>query len=245
MIPRVNPIKALPWRASLLLLALVFAGCSSRDVKRLPTGAVLDPAGPSVTLGSMPVAMVFSPDSSRIVAVLSGYRDQGFQVIDVATKKVVQTVVQPSAFLGAVFSPDGRSLYVSGGNQDVVYRYRWLDNAATLVDSIALGPPPPDSTGGRSYPARLACSPDGSHLYVAENLADSLAVIDLAAKRVVQRLAVGPYPYGVIAARDGSVYVSAWGGEWIAHFVSQGDALALADRIPAGRHPSAMALDGH
>ena len=188
--------------------------------------------------------MVFSPDSSRIIAVLSGYRDQGFQVVDVATRQVVQTVVQSSAFLGATFSPDGQSLFVSGGNRDLVYQYLWRDNSATLVDSIALGPPPPDSTGGRDYPAGLACSPDGSRLYVVENLADSLAVVDLASRRVVQRLAVGPYPYGVIAARDGSVYVSAWGGEWVARFVSRTGALAFAARIPAGRHPSAMALDG-
>src|SRR5262245_46157990 len=103
---------------------------------------VLDPAGRSAPLGSMPIAMAFAPDSSRIVAVLCGYRDQGAQVIDAASGRVIQTLVQPAAFLGVAFSPDGRRLFVSGGNRDVVYEYAWGAGAATLADSLVLGPPP-------------------------------------------------------------------------------------------------------
>src|SRR5258708_17881738 len=40
-----------------------------------------------------------------------------------------QTLVQPSAFLGAVFAPDGHTLYASGGNRDCVYVYAWGDSA--------------------------------------------------------------------------------------------------------------------
>src|SRR5262249_7090053 len=154
-------------RAFALVAVLVLGGCrhDAPEPYRLPTGARLDPVGTSIPLGSMPVAMTFSPGSRRIVAVLSGYREEGIQVIDAETHQVLQTLVQPSAFLGAVFAPDGRTLYVSGGNGDRVYVYAWGDSAA-LRDSIALGPPPPDSTGGRVYPALLACSPDGSRLYV-------------------------------------------------------------------------------
>lgn len=224
-------------------LALVFlASCqvAPRPV-RLPTGASLDPAGPSVPLGSMPVAMVFAPDSSRIVAVLSGYREQGIQVIDVASRQVVQTLIQPAAFLGAAFSPDGRFLYVSGGNQDVVYRYTWRAGRAAPLDSIPLGPPP--SPDGRLYPAGLACSPDGSQLYVAENLADSLAVIDLAARRVTRRFATGRYPCGVVVDPEGRVYVSAWGGSWVATFSPNGGRWEEGPRIVVGRHPSTLLLD--
>src|SRR5262245_19665315 len=100
------------------------SGCASAPRgPRIPTGARLDPAGPSVALGSMPVAMLFSPDSNRIVVVLSGYREQGVVVVDPATHRVVQRLAQPSAFIGATFSPDGRFLYVSGGTGDRVYAY--------------------------------------------------------------------------------------------------------------------------
>src|SRR5215475_15394973 len=95
-----------------LAAVLVLGGCrhDAPEPYRLPTGARLDPAGTSIPLGSMPVTMTFSPDARRIVAVLSGYREQGLQVIDAETRQVVQTLVQPSAFLGAVFAPDGHTL---------------------------------------------------------------------------------------------------------------------------------------
>src|SRR5262245_61582884 len=182
-------------RACLLVLILV-VGCArpASNARRLPTGVVLDPAGVSVPLGSMPLTLRFSPDSSRMVAALSGYREQGIQVIDRASRRVVQTIVQPAAFVGACFSPDGSRLYVSGGDRDVVYEYAWSADTAALADSIPLGPEP-GPAGGRAYPAGLACSSDGSRLYVAENLADSIAVVDLATRRVVQGLPAGPYPY--------------------------------------------------
>ena len=34
------------------------------------------------------------------------------------------------------FSPDGQSLYVSGGNQDVIYRFAWNGREATLVGRL-------------------------------------------------------------------------------------------------------------
>src|ERR1044071_433542 len=136
--PILRPAPPRPRARLPLLLALVaLTGCgrATEQVHRLPTGAVLDPAGHSVALGSMPVAMVFSPDSSQIVSVLSGYREQGAQVFGVASARVVQTLVQPAAFLGAAFSPDGRTLFVSGGNRDVVYVYAWRDRKSTRLNS--------------------------------------------------------------------------------------------------------------
>ena len=202
---------------------------------------MLDPAGVSIALGSFPVHMIFSPDSSRIVAVLSGYREQGLQIIDPRSMHVTQTLTQPAAFLGATFSTDGRWLFASGGDRDVVYRYSWDQGSASLRDSIPLGPPPgPD--GGRHYPAGLACSLDGSRLYVAENLADSLAVVDLATGRVLQRCATGRYPSGV-AVDSAKIYVSAWNGSSLATFREQSGVLVAGPRIEVGWHPSTMLLD--
>src|SRR5262249_20013447 len=175
-------------RLVLLVMACSLTGCSRPAPRehRLPTGVVLDPVGVSVPLGSMPLTMLFSPDSTRILTVLCGYREQGFVVIDRASRRQVQCVFQPAAFVGACFAPDGQRLYVSGGDRDVIYEYAWRADSASLADSIRLGPPP-GPAGGRAYPAGLACSRDGTHLFVAENLADSLVVVDLARRRVVQR----------------------------------------------------------
>lgn len=240
-------------RPALICSLLVFAACSRSPAssptanalddgpRRLPTGRTLDPAGTVWPVGSMPLAMTLSPSGREIVILLNGWREQGVQVVDRATGRIVQTLPQAAAFLGLVFSPDGRTLYASGGNQDVVYRYAWADGRASLTDSIIIHPKARGKNGLR-YPAGLALSPDGTRLYVAENLTDSLAVVDLAAARVVQRFGVQRYPYGVVVDAAGAVYVSSWGGSTIAAFTPTPTGLAAAGRMPGGRHPSGMVL---
>jgi signal transduction histidine kinase len=83
----------------------------------------------------MPLAMVLAPGGGQVVVLLNGWREQGIQVIDRRTGKVTQTLLQPAAFLGIAFAPDGRALYASGGNQDMVYRYDWAGGGATLTDA--------------------------------------------------------------------------------------------------------------
>jgi len=240
-----QPRRRAGWQSLALVAALLAAsGCArpGSDPHRLPTGAVLDPAGSSIALGSMPLAMAFSPDSTRLVVLLCGYREQGLQVVDPSSGQVTQTLLQPAAFVGLAFAPDGRTLYTSGGNQDVVYRYAWRADTAAVVDSLRLAPG--DTVGqGKRYPAGLALSPDGRRLYVAENLADSLAVIDVASGRILQRVATGRYPYHVVVGPEGRVFVSAWGGDAIATFTPGARGLTVGPRIAVGRHPSALALN--
>src|SRR5258705_1924534 len=131
----------------------------------LPTGSCLDPAGRSFAAGNMPLGMVVSPEGDRLVLSLNGWRQQGLQVIDRHAGTVVQMISQPGAFLGLAFSSDGSTLYASGGNEDVIYRYAWRDKQATLIDTIVLAPKEPKKDGTR-YPAGIAVSRDGRRLYV-------------------------------------------------------------------------------
>lgn len=217
----------------------------SRDGARqtcLPTGICLDPTGRSIAAGNMPLAMVLSPEGDRLVLSLSGWRQQGIQVIDRHTGTVVQTIPQPSAFLGLAFSNDGRTLYVSGGNEDAIYRYAWRDKQATLIDSIILAPKEPRRDGTR-FPAGIAVSHDDKLLFVAENIGDSLAVVDLETKRVVQRLQTEAYPYAVAISAAKEVYVSAWGGQTVSVFAAGEGAVKERGKISVGRHPSALLLN--
>jgi DNA-binding beta-propeller fold protein YncE len=234
---------------------------------RLPTGVLLDPAGRSSDLGNMPLSMVLAPEGDRVVVLLAGWREQGLQVVETRTGRVVQTLELPAAFLGMAFAGDGHTLYVAGGYEDVVYRFDWQGGVAKPAGAIALAEK--DAEKGTRYPAGLALARDGKTLYVAENLADALAVVDLASGKVVQRLPAGRLPYDVAVGESGEVYVSAWGGDTVSVFetapgagaapgggekpgaaaVPGGDAataavtsLVAAGRVEVGRHPSALLL---
>ena len=184
-------------RVAAVVAAVVLAGCAGGEPNtrhspeprvaepavalRLPTGARLDSAGRSIAVGNMPMGAVLAPDGRHLVVSLSGWREQGIEVVDLEKGRVVQRVAQPGAFLGLAWSPDGDRLYVSGGVSDCVYVYGWRAadrEPATLVDSLALAPADPKTPGSR-YPAGMAMSSDGHYLFVAENMSDSLAVLDL------------------------------------------------------------------
>ena len=225
-----------------LLLVVTVAG-QPKEQTFLPTGVHLDPVGAKINAGNMPLAMILSPDGAHLIVSLGGWREQGIQVIDLASQQVTQTLKQDGAFFGLAFSADGRTLYASGGNEDAIYSYDWNGKSATLRGRLELAKKDPTKMGTR-YPAGLALSTNGRFLYVAENIGDALAVVDLSNQTVVQRLPTEHYPYAVAVAANGSVYVSAWGGRSVLVFNSQPSGmLSYSGRIGVGRHPSAILLD--
>ncbi|MGD0213732.1 MAG: bifunctional YncE family protein/alkaline phosphatase family protein [Terriglobales bacterium] len=209
----------------------------------LPTGVRLDPAGDAVDLGSLPINVVPAPEYGKAVVVLSGWREQGVQVVDLRTRKVTQTLLQDGAFYGAAFSPDGHRLYVSGGNTDMLFVYAWKGGAATFENKFELAKAKTADGTGTSYPAGLAVAPNGKFVYVAEDVGDRLAVVNATTGEVAQRFPTDHYPYGVVLTGDGQVFVSAWGGNTVSKFrVLQDGTLAYLGRIEVGQHPSALAV---
>jgi DNA-binding beta-propeller fold protein YncE len=230
---------------SALLCTSAFAEKPPTFTSPLPTGVALDAAGEAIDLGSLPINFVLAPDGHRAVVVLSGWREQGVQVIDLEKSKVTQTVLQEGAFYGAAFSPDGHHLWVSGGNTDKLFVYQWQDGAISLENTFELARAKTGDGTGTSYPAGLALSANGRYVYVAENVGDRLAVVDAATGEVIQRFPTDHYPYSVALTADGQVFVSAWGGDTVSQFrVLAGGTLADRGRIEVGRHPSALAVSG-
>src|ERR1700733_41059 len=198
---------------SALLCASVSAQTKPSFTSPLPTGVRLDPAGEAVDLGSLPINLVLTPEKDRAVVVLSGWREQGVQVVDLKTRKVTQTLLQDGAFYGAAFSPDSHRLYVSGGNTDVLFVYAWKDGAAALENKFELAKEKTKDGTGTSYPAGVTVAPNGKFVYVAENVGDHLAVVNTATGEITQRCSTDHYPYGVALTENGQVFVSAWGGQ--------------------------------
>ena len=193
----------------------------------LPTGKTIDGAGRSIPVGNMPLAMIAAPGDKHVIVSLSGWRHQGLQVVDVAAGKITQEL-EFHTFLG--LAAQGNTIYASGANDNVIHVLKWSDGQLTKDRDIA----------SVKYPAGIAVSADGRRLYAAENLGDSMAVVDVASGKVMQRFATGPYPYGVAVAPDGSVYVSSWAGNTISVFqLFQGE-LVAGGTIEAGRHPSTL-----
>src|SRR5262249_35950254 len=95
--------------------------------------------------------------------------------------------------------------------------------------------------GEFAFPAGIAVTPDGARLYVAENLTHKVAVVDLATRQVITKIAVGEYPYDCEISGDGKrVYVSNWGSRSVA-VIDTADNQVI-NNIPVGDHPNDLEL---
>ena len=89
----------------------------------LPNGWGITPVGTSLSLGDLPLNMVVSPSGKILAVTNNGQSDQTLQLIDIKTRKVLDTVIVGKAFIGLAFSSDSKTLYASGGNDNWILKY--------------------------------------------------------------------------------------------------------------------------
>jgi DNA-binding beta-propeller fold protein YncE len=227
--------------SAILFLAIAAQGEEFQLSPKLPNGQTLKPAGRTFDVGNMPLSAAVAPDG-KLVLLLSGYREQGVQVVDPGSGRVTQTLPQPAAFVGLAFNSIGDTLYASGAGEDVIYEYAWKEGTASLKRKLAL------SSGFKNVsrtPAGIALSRDDRYLFVAENLSDTFAVVDVSSGAVTDRAAAGHFPYAVAANPQGDVFVSAWGGSVVTRFRidSKSGRILNAAELSVARHPSALLLN--
>src|SRR3569833_1465855 len=185
---------------SLLLLVMAgeglaqhrMPGADSGNKVLLSNGWSLTPAGRSLTLGDLPLNMAV-PASGRWLAVTNnGQRTQTLQLVDVKGEKVVDSVIIRKSWLGLQFSSDDKYLYASGGNDNWILKYALTeDHRLHLADSFILGKKWPEKIS----PAGLDVDDKRQLLYVVTRENNSLYIIDLASRAILQRLALGGEGY--------------------------------------------------
>lgn len=204
----------------------------------------LTPAGKQIELGDRPYGMTISPDGQTLLVSNNGQSTQSLMVIDRPSNTVHQTITYESPealFLGVVYSPDGKRVFASAGGNNKIRVYEVNNQQLTEGESIPL---PTSGDGGRffnRYPAGLTISADGKTLYVANELDDSMAIIDVTSHQVILT-PVGHNPYTVVLSKDGKLaYVSNWGEQSVS--VVDTSTRTTRQTIKVGTHPSAMTLN--
>ena len=208
------------------------------NTTRLVNNWTITPAGTQTPLGDLPLNSVLSPNGRYLLVSNDGAGIQSLQVVATATNRVVQTIpytVPNGVFVGLAYSPDGAHAYASSGGSDVVHTFDVIsDGLLSPAGDITIG-----TTTQNPYPTGLSISPNGSTLYVANNLANTVSVISTETKTITNTVAIGGYPYTTLVSKNGkTVYATNWGDSTIS--VIDASSNKVTATIPVGNHPSAM-----
>ena len=203
----------------------------------LPNGWQLTPVGKIVPLGDLPLNIAISPDRKLAAVTNNGQSDQSIELIDIKKGKVIQTLPIKKAWLGLAFSDDGKSIYASGGNDNIIIRYAVSKKQMVAADTIRIGKPWPE----RISIAGLAVDDSKQRLYVVTKENNSLYVIDTKAKKVISQHPLGGEGYTCILSPDRrTLYASCWGCDRIVIFDTEGQ--KITGSITVGDNPNDMCI---
>ncbi len=235
---------------------------------RLPNGWSISPLGDGFTVGDLVLNIVRTPDGRRMIALNSGYNEHALTVFELDPARVVQRVPLPSSWLGMAWSPDGKRLYVSGGNDrqggsaplsvfdydpdgppflrrrpSPVFRetfqgMRGTDPQGVRVFPVDEGEP---TLGSSVFWSGLHHHPQRDLLYAANRTAGIVVVFDSRSGAVVARVPTGVNPYALVTSADGeTLFVSNWGSDSVSVIDTKTHRVRRV--IPVGDSPNDMVI---
>src|SRR5262245_34395735 len=168
----------------------VLPGLQPNGSTLLPNQWSLRPVGQQISVGDFPVCLAFHPSGKFLAVLHAGYGDHEIFILDVATRKPVSRAVLPQTFAGLCFSPDGKQLYASGGEFEVIHAFRFADGFVSDRREIAIVPPKE-----KFVVSGVACVGDKT-LAAAGAWGQKLCFVDLAdEKKSFVEFPAGSYPY--------------------------------------------------
>jgi DNA-binding beta-propeller fold protein YncE/phospholipase C len=223
------------------LLGLMITRASSQTDSvakkiKLPNGWSLSPIGSSLPLGDLPLNMIVSPSGRLIAVTNNGESAQGIQLIDPIKRKILSTTEIMKSWYGLAFSQDEHFLYASGGNDNLIIKYRIEKGKLTIAERYVLGDPWPVEIS----PAGLALDEIHKRLYVVTKENNSLYSINLTTKKF-DRIFLRSEAYTCILSPDHSeLYISLWGASKI--LVYNTALKRITDSATVGSHPNDLCL---
>jgi YVTN family beta-propeller protein len=194
------------------------------------------PAGEQVRVSDMPLKMIVSPDEKMLLTANAGYRDTGLTLLDIASHQVAQFFPLPEVWNGLAFSPDGRRIYVGGGDSARIYQFNYAKGKAEATGSVQPAPDEP-----LAFLAGMAVHPTTGKVYVCNEANHEVWVLNEQTLAREATIGVGAHPHScVFGADERHLYVSNWGGRSVS-IVDTGTNRRVRD-LPVGIRPNDMAV---
>ena len=165
----------------------------------LPNGWSLSPTGRSLPLGDLPLNIQLSPSKKLLAVTNNGQSKQSVQLIDPVNEKLLDEKPIAKSWYGLKFSADSKKLYASGGNDNVILAYGIQNNKFSTTDTLRLGLAwPKDKIG----PTGIDIDDARQRLYVVTKENNTLYVLDLKTKSILNKVDLGHEAYGCLLSGD-------------------------------------------
>jgi sugar lactone lactonase YvrE len=218
----------------------VLPGIQPGGEVRLPNQWSLRPAGRQVALGDFPVNLALHPEGKWLAVLHAGYGEHEVMVVSLQgeRQRVTCRVVVPQTFYGLCFAPDGKTLFASGGEFEVVHAFTFDDGLLGRRRELRVAP-----ARDKFIPVGLAVDASGRTLFAAGTWGDGVCLLPLDnpdGRRTVA-LEKGSYPYACLPEpKTNRLFVSLWGKAGVA--VLDPGAGKVVATWPTESHPTEMAL---
>ncbi|MCF8366330.1 MAG: hypothetical protein K9H16_11145, partial [Bacteroidales bacterium] len=115
--------------------------------------------------------------------------------------------VLASVFMGLAISPDNQTIYVAGGQENLIYLFDI--KTGEKRDSINCASVSENADYSHGYIGDLKLSKDGNTLYAVDQIGFRMVIIDTKTKTLKLSVPVGRYPFGICLSPDEKkVYVA-------------------------------------
>lgn len=171
----------------------------------LASGRFVTPAGQTIQITNDPFGMAVSPDGNTTVTLHNGV----FTIINNATLSTTRVpsydgkILSPlskGSFLGVAFSPDAKTVYLSGGDNGAVIIY----DIASLkkLDSISLNGKIDTTDFEDSFTSDLVLNENNHELLVLDRGNYRMVRIDLTSRKITASIPTGRLPFGLALSPD-------------------------------------------
>lgn len=184
-------------------------GMQANGQMLLPTQWSLSPAGKQLAVGDFPVAIAMHPSLHFAAVLHAGYGEHEVVIVDLAEFRLVSRTSIAETFAGLCFNSDGKELFVSGAQKEVVHRFAFREGYLFEHGELRIA-----DIGEKQVPAGLALSADDQTLFVTCPWGQSVCIYPLgnATKKHFLNFEPGAYPYQALPDSSGKrLYVSLWG----------------------------------
>ncbi len=228
----------LPYLAGLFLVSAVVAGVATQ-VKYLPSGWSLAPAGERQAIGDLAAGGVASPDGKWIAFASVGQGDHKLTIVDAKTGAVASSTSVGRAWIGMAWQRS--QVVLSGGTANSIH---FVDIDSSGVGKLARTVVLKDLERNKGWLAGLLLDADGESGYVAVAASDEIRKVRLRDGETLMKVALpaGSSPYQLRWKDKDEMLCSLQGAEKVVEISRE--TLSVTKELSVGRHPNDLLVVG-